>query len=161
MIGRSGYINRVLFIIRAAHTINHEKSCMKIKGRYLIICLFVAIFFSCKKSPKGKWPDIIQLSGKEFNFNPTGDSVMVSAKGKWWAVSGIRLDTHTIYLNPASPNDPCNFAYADSLIQISGKTCNTLFIKMNENKSNASRTLYISLWAGDYSDGIKIIQNKK
>jgi hypothetical protein len=134
---------------------------MNRKWRYLIISLFVTIFFSCKKSPKGEWSDIIQLSGKEFNFNPTGDSVMVSAKGKWWAVSGIKLDTYTFNLNPASTNDPCNFTYADSFIQISSKNCNTLFVKMNENKSNAARTLYINLWAGDYSDGIKIIQNKK
>lgn len=134
---------------------------MKIKLSYFLIAIIVTIFFSCKKPLIGQWSDIIQLSGKEFNFNSAGDSVMVTAKGKWWAISGITLDTNRINFNLTSSNDPCNFKYADNDIQILSKSCDTLFIKMNENKSNVSRTLHIGLWAGDYGDGIKIIQNKK
>jgi hypothetical protein len=133
---------------------------MKTKA-ILLTSVVALIFFACsKRQPMGKWSDIIQLSGKEFTFKSTGDSVSVTAKGKWWGVSYVGLDTNTINVN-SSTTDPCNFTYSDSNIKIISKSCDTLFIKMNANNSDSARTLRIGLWAGDYHDGIKIVQAKR
>lgn len=132
---------------------------MKTKA-ILLTSVVALIFFACsKRQPMGEWSDIIQLSGKEFTFKSTGDSALVTAKGKWWGVNYVGLDTNTINVY-SSITDPCNFTYIDSNIKIKSKSCDTLFIKMNANNSDSARTLRIGLWAGDYHDGIKIVQAK-
>lgn len=126
----------------------------------LISALLVTVSLGCKKPLIGQWSDIIQLSGKEFNFNPNGDSVLITAKGKWWGINSVTLDTSIINVY-SSTTDACNFIYIDNNIKIVSKSCDTLVIKMNANNINTDRTLNIGLWAGDYNDEIKIIQRKK
>lgn len=132
------------------------------KRKLLLITVVVALItiYSCQKPMIGKWSDNIQLSGKEFNFNSFGDSATITAKGKWWGIDCISLDTNKILLDP-SITDICNFSYSDSIVVIESEDCNTLKIKMKENNTNAERVLSIGLSAGDYFDGIKIIQKKK
>jgi hypothetical protein len=130
---------------------------VKIKAVLYTSILAAIAFIACTK--KGKWSDIIQLSQKEFNFKSTGDSTLITAKGKWWGIAGVSLDTNMINVY-SSTTDACNFAYIDSNIKIVSKSCNTLFIKMNANSNLANRILKIGLWAGDYYDGIKIVQAK-
>jgi hypothetical protein len=133
---------------------------MKIKA-FLLASVVALIFFACsKRAPAGDWSDVIKLSGKEFDFKSARDSVLVTAKGKWWAVSYVGLDTNTINVY-SSTTDPCNFSYSDSILKIIGKSCDTLFIEMNANHSGAERTLRIGLWAGDYHDGLEIVQGKQ
>ena len=119
----------------------------------------LAVFALIACSKKGKWPDIIHLSQKEFNFKSAGDSTLITAKGKWWGISGVRLDTNMINVY-SSTTDACNFTYIDPDIKIVSKSCDTLFIKMNTNQTLSNRTLIVGLWAGDYHDGIKIVQAK-
>jgi hypothetical protein len=133
---------------------------MKTKALLLTTIIVTIAFFACtKKRPIGKWSDIIQLSGNEFNFKSTGDSVLIFAKGKWWGINGVLLDTNKIDVYTPG-TDACNFTYIDSTIKIISKSCDTLFIKMGANNTNSDRTLIIGLLAGDYYGGIKITQPK-
>ena len=127
----------------------------------ILTSIFVTVaFFACtKKQPVGGWSDIIKLSGKEFNFKSSGDSALITAKGKWWAINYVGLDTNNIDIY-SSTTDACNFTYIDSNLKIVSKSCDTLFVKMNANNTNSDRTLHIGFWAGDYHDGIKIVQTK-
>ena len=134
---------------------------MKTKLLFLLTVILVITFFGCKKNPIiGQWSDIIQLSGKEFSFNSSGDSVLITANGKWWGVNCVSLDTNRINIY-SSMTDACNFIYVDNDIRIESKNCNALFIKMNANNTYSDRILSIGLSAGDYFDGIKIVQKKK
>jgi hypothetical protein len=133
---------------------------MKTKAVLFATIIMTIVSFACTKNrPVGQWSDIIQLSGKEFNFKPTGDSVLISAKGKWWGINGVFLDTNKIDVYSRG-TDPCNFTYIDSNVKIVSKSCDTLFIKMNANNTNSDRILIIGLLAGDYYGGIKITQTK-
>ncbi|MBS1761127.1 MAG: hypothetical protein JST23_13500 [Bacteroidetes bacterium] len=133
---------------------------MKIKQFYTIAIISSLILFACnKKEPIGKWNDIIKLSGKDFTFKSGGDSVLITAQGKWWGIDCIALDS--VRLNIFNPTgDVCNFIYTDNNLAITSRDCNTLFIKMNPNLKGSERVLNISLMAGDYRDGIKITQAK-
>lgn len=133
---------------------------MKTKLLVITLVFIMTIIYSCKKPIIGKWSDNIQLSGREFNFNSVEDSAIITAKGKWWGINYISLDTNKIFLD-TSITDICNFSYLDSNVEIESKNCNTLKIKMRENKTSSDRILRIGLWAGDYFDGIKITQKKK
>lgn len=134
---------------------------MRTRSVVIVSVLLTIVLFACKKeAPIGKWNDIIQLSGKEFNFKPAGDSVLIVAKGKWWGIESVRLDTNQININ-SSITDACSFIYIDSNIKMISKSCDTLFVKMNTNHTSTDRTLLIGLWAGDYHNQIKIVQSKK
>lgn len=136
------------------------------KPTTLLLPLFAAMtLFSCtKKDPSqpqlvGNWDDVIQLSQKDFTFKATGDSALITAKGKWMGLSCVSLDTNRIIVYGTSTN-PCNLTYTDSNLTISTKNCDTLFIKLNKNNADSARVLQIGVWAGDYHDGIKITQAK-
>ena len=122
---------------------------------FLVLLLTITC---CKKPLIGKWSDVIQLSHKALTFNSKGDSALVTAKGKWWAISGVTLDTSRINLG-LTTNDPCNFSYVDSNIQLKSSHCDTLLIKLSPNTTSSPRTLAVAFWAGDYGDQLKIIQN--
>jgi len=133
--------------------------------KQIAVCLFLVIFINffitCKRiAPTGKWEDRIQLSGKDFTFNTTGDSVLITAKGSWWGINCVYLDSTAIQINTPS-NDYCNFTYADSNMKIVSSNCKSLIVKMNANNTNKDRTLCMTLWAGDYYDGVRILQKKK
>ena len=121
----------------------------------LITILVLVAFSSCVKQT-GQWSDNIHLSGKKFTFNANGDSVLITTKGKWWWLKFAQLDS--TYTPMPSDAVLCDFAYSDSSFQVVRKGCDTLIVKMNENKASASRVLIVGLEAGDYFDGVQITQ---
>lgn len=130
---------------------------MKLNFLLIVTITYLFLLLSCTKQRIGQWDDIIQLSGKVFTLNSNEDSLLVTAKGKWWQISYVALDTNQININTSNA-DVCNFVYNDNNIKIISKDCNSLLIKMNQNITNLNRVLKKGLWAGDYSDGIKIVQ---
>jgi len=127
--------------------------------RLIYYCFILLAIYSCKRTPIGLWDDNIHLSQKNFNFSGKGDSALVTAGGKWW---GLNASLDTVMFFPKAPMaDACNFSYADSNLALISRTCDTLFIKMNENRSGRSRTLTISMSAGDYFDGVRVVQAPK
>lgn len=126
---------------------------------FIYYCLLGIIIPSCKRTPIGLWDDNIHLSQKNFSFSGKGDSALVTAGGKWWGINAS-LDT-TLFFPKAPLADACNFNYADSNLTLISRSCDTLFIKMNENKSGRSRTLSIGMSAGDYFDGVTVVQAAK
>jgi len=99
------------------------------------------------------------LSGHEYSFNANGDSTFVTSKGtSWWFADVMLVSTH--YFLPQA-NSNCKLIYIDSNFQIERRSCDSLFVKMNINKTNSSRVLWIQLQAGDYFNSIMFTQNKK
>lgn len=122
----------------------------------LIVLLFIILISSCNK-PIGKWSDNIHLSGKNFTFNSGRDSVLITTKGKWWWINFAKLDSTITYI--PSNTTLCDFEFSDTNYQIIRKSCDTLIVKMNENKTNVSRVLIIGFQAGDYFDAVQISQH--
>lgn len=126
---------------------------------FISIYLIAIVFSTCTKAPIGKWSDNIQLTQKEFHFNPNGDSATIIANKFWWSIDCISLDTSRIFLD--SVKDKCNFVYTDSNLQLKSTNCNSIFVKLNANNKSTQRKLCISFMAGDYFDGVMIYQDKK
>jgi hypothetical protein len=99
------------------------------------------------------------LSGHDYTFNANGDSVFVTSKGTGWGFSDVMLDSAHYFLPIADSN--CKLVYIDSNFQIERRNCNTIFVKMNMNKTNSVRTLWVSLEAGDYFSSILFTQKKQ
>jgi hypothetical protein len=132
---------------------------LTMKAIFAFVVIIIATT-ACQKPLVGKWADNIHLSGKDFMLAAYGDSVLITAKEKWWAINSITLDGNNINFNPTH-KDVCNFNYFDTNLNIKSIDCDTLFVKMNLNKSNAERILQIGFSAGDYFDAVKITQKKK
>lgn len=117
------------------------------------------ILFSCAK---GRVTDTIQLSGNAFSLSSNTDSVMVTTKGLHWLIATVSLNTNVVFTSndTAFNSANCNFIYTDSNFQITRRNCDTLLVKMNENKTNFQRILTIQLEAGDYFGNIDILQSK-
>lgn len=125
------------------------------KNIFLSIFVLGLTFISCRRH----FTDTIMLSGHQYNLKANGDSVFVTSKGIWWWFADVILDS-THYYMPQT-NNKCKLLYSDSNFQIERRSCDTLFVKMNINKTNSSRKLWIQLESGDYFDSILFTQNKK
>ena len=121
---------------------------------------FLTAATSCKK---GGLEDNIQLSQKNISLNKSMNSFSVTTKGKNWWIADVMMDSSHLYLKQIAIDSTlnyCNAQYADSNIQIVRSHCDTLQVKVNENKTNVLRRFYIQLEDGDYFDGITITQDK-
>ena len=123
----------------------------------ILLAFFICAltFISCRR----QWTDTILLSGHEYNFHANGDSTIVTSKGTSWWLADVMLDS-THYFFPQANSD-CKLLYIDSNFQIERRSCDSLFVKMNINKKNSSRVLWIQLEAGDYFNSITFTQDKK
>ncbi len=127
----------------------------------IFICLIAIVFLSCTKTEDhlvGIWPDNILLSQKKIVFSSQGDSALVTARGSWWGINCISLDT--IRITPQFSNSTnSDIKYLDSNLQLESRNDDTLYIKMFRNRTGLKRTLGIIVWNGDYHDAISVVQN--
>ena len=134
---------------------------MHIKSSFLLIVIVTATLLSCAK--KNEIIDGIQLNKKSFSINKNTQIIVVTTKGiNWWIGSAMK-DSSYLNLQPQVSGTSfadCNGMFADSTVEIKRSHCVTLQIKINENKTNASRKFAIQLEDGDYFDQVTIIQNK-
>jgi hypothetical protein len=137
---------------------------LNIRALNKIIILFAGIFFmiSCsdKEDPIGKWDDIIKLSTKNVNLKVETDSIIITTEGDWWWIDGISFEDSTyIYYHREDINLESDFySIKEDCFLVERRDKNTLFVKLNENKTGNVRIMKISLEAGDYFDYVYIKQ---
>jgi len=132
------------------------------RKRLLYLFLFLT-FISCSKDnsnprPIGQWDDIIKLSQKEATIPSTGGSIEITTQGDWWWPVDARLDNNPNYDFSAINLLSGNYTFKEDCVQIERKDFKTIIITMDENNTNALRTLLIGLEAGDYFDHIIVKQ---
>lgn len=115
---------------------------------------------SCESGePVGKWDDNIKLSTKDVNFSAESNSVIITTEGTWWWINGIGLDDGWNYDISGIDTTQDNFLIEESEFTVERNNANEIHVSMTENQSANERTLTIGLQAGNYFDGIKIIQS--
>jgi len=135
---------------------------MKEKLIFGIISILFLSLLSCESDKSdGKWDDNIKLSEKEINFAAESNSVIITTEGTWWWINGIDLNDDRSYDISGIDTTQENFLIEESEFTIERINAKEIHISMSENQSDTKRTLTIGLQAGDYFDGIKIIQSGK
>ena len=124
-----------------------------------ISILFLSLLSCESNNPDGKWEDNIKLSTKEVSFSAQSDSVIITTEGTSWWINGIGLNDDWSYDISGIDTIQDNFLIEEPEFTIERKNAKEIHISMTENQSAIERTLTIGLQAGNYFDGIKIIQS--
>ena len=124
----------------------------------IISILFLSLLSCESNNPDGKWEDNIKLSTKKVSFSAQSDSVIITTEGTSWWINGIGLNDDWSYDISGIDTIQDNFLIEEPEFTIERKNAKEIHISMTENQSVIERTLTIGLQAGNYSDGIKIIQ---
>ncbi len=134
---------------------------MKYKSSILWILIGSTTLLSCAKNNGAT--DSIHIAKKIFSINKNMQTVLVNTIGtKWWIGSVMKNATY-LNLQPQITGiilTDCKEKLADSTIEIQRSNCDTMLIKLNENKTNAFRKFNVILEDGDYFDYITITQGK-
>ena len=128
-----------------------------------IVLLFIFglfLFTSCDKKGKqdGIWDDNIELSVKDVEFGVEADSVLISTKGDWWWVCEITFNDSINAIDSTINLEADSYSIIGNNYVIERRDKNSLFVKLDENKTGKERVLLIGLEAGDYFDHVKIMQ---
>ncbi|MGA9590851.1 MAG: hypothetical protein WBV11_13560 [Salegentibacter sp.] len=125
-------------------------------------CLLMVItMFSCSSKSGGeigKWDDNIKLSQKEAQFSADNDSIVITTEGGWWWIANIALNGNSDYDLHDIDTSQENFVIDEPEFRIERKNSTEIHIVMEKNQTGSERNLIIGLEAGDYFDGIKIVQ---
>lgn len=124
--------------------------------------LFVVISvlaFSCEtEDPIGKWDDNIHLSSKSLDFNPMGDSIIVTTgKAGWW-LTNIMVNGESYYLPQDVDIQAESYDLETGEILVQKRDNYTIFIRVQGNKENYERIVSVGLQNGNYFDRIVIRQ---
>ena len=128
----------------------------------LMIFIFgVILLASCQEDePIGMWDDIIKLSTKSAAFTAQTDSITITTEGNWWWIENITFkdSIYTYYGREDINLESNSYAIIEEDFVVERRDENTLFVKMNENKTSEEQTMRITLEAGDYFDYVTITQ---
>ena len=128
-------------------------------NKNIILLLITLLNLSCSESKDGDWDDNIKLSQKEFRFDSLENSATITTEGdSWWIYSIFFKDGETFDLSNIDTISE-NFTITESeftLERIKGKE---IVIKLFKNTTGSERTFTVGLQAGNYFDGITIIQS--
>lgn len=124
----------------------------------IIITLFLSTSCSNSETPVGEWEDNIKLSRKVVELSPDANAVVITTEGKWWWIDHIALNGEL-----HSTQDEVDTSQPDFIIQkeefkIERRNSTEIHIEMTQNQASSKRVLFIGLQAGNYFDGIKIVQ---
>lgn len=125
--------------------------------KFVFYVISMILLISCTD---GKWKDNIGLSTSNVEMTKGIDSITISTEGDWWWIYQITFnDSIFTYLN----RDDINLESESYLIEelnftVERRDKNTLYVRLDENKTDNDRIMVISLQAGDYFDYIHIKQ---
>jgi hypothetical protein len=135
---------------------------MKEKLIFGIISIFILSLASCNSNePDGKWDDNIKLSEKEVTISAESKALIITTKGTWWWINGIALDDDWGYDISGIDTTKDDFFIEENEFTIERKNATEIHISLTANQTNVDRILTVGLQAGNYFDGIKIIQTGK
>ena len=88
------------------------------------------------------------------------DSVIVTTEGDWWWIDGILFEdsTYSYYHREDINLESDSYSIKEDCFIVERRDKNTLFVKLNENKTGNGRIMNISLEAGNYFDYVNIKQ---
>jgi len=125
-----------------------------------IILILIAIFnMSCSDSKDGDWNDNIKLSQKELRFDSLENSAIITTEGDSWWISGIFFKDGQTFDLSNFDTTANNFTITESTFTLERKNGKEISIKLYENTTGSERILTVGLQAGNYFDGITIIQS--
>jgi hypothetical protein len=127
----------------------------------LIISIIAFISCSVKETPNGLGGDDIQLSVKAVEFSSAGDSVTIKARGSWWVVSDISVDSIKYYDFPGVNRQAVSYTLKQDCFEVQHHDNHTLIIKVQSNPKSAKRIITVGLSDGDSGDRITITQKAK
>ena len=123
------------------------------------ITILLLSLVSCNSNePDGKWDNNIKLSEKEVTISAEANSLVITTVRTWWWMNEIGLDDDWSYDISGIDTTQVDFLIEENAFTIERKNANEIHISLIENQSDVERTLTIGLQAGNYFDGIKIIQ---
>ncbi|RLD46387.1 MAG: hypothetical protein DRI86_03280 [Bacteroidetes bacterium] len=130
------------------------------KNIVLLFIFGISFLTSCDKKggQDGIWDDIIELSIKDVEFGVKADSVLISTKGDWWWVCEITFNDSINAIDSTINLEANSYSIIGDNYVIERRNKNSLFVKLDENKTGKERVLLIGLEAGDYFDHVKITQ---
>jgi hypothetical protein len=138
------------------------KQKMKEKLILGVISILILILTSCNfNEPDGKWDDNIKLSEKEVTISAEPNALTIITKGTWWWINAISLNDDWNYDISEIDTSKNDFFIDEVDFIIERKNSTEIHISLTENKTKVNRILTIALQAGNYFDGIKIIQTGK
>ena len=135
---------------------------MKITGnlnlRALAVLLLTAILTACTNEPEGKSKDTIKLSEKEVQLPASESSYLVTTEGTWWWVNEIYFDEIRVDLGELDTTKS-EFLIENPEFSIERVDATEIHIELKANETDMERELLIFLQAGNYADGIRILQS--
>ena len=138
------------------------KQKMKEKLILGVISILILVLTSCNSNePDGKWDDNVKLSEKEVTISAEPNALTITTKGTWWWINAISLNDDWNYDISEIDTSKNDFFIDDIDFIIERKNSTEIHISLTENKTKVDRILTIALQAGNYFDGIKIIQTGK
>jgi hypothetical protein len=114
---------------------------------------------SCSDSKDGDWNDNIKLSQKELRFDSLENSAIITTEGDSWWISGIFFKDGQTFDLSNFDTTANNFTITESTFTLERKNGKEISIKLYENTTGFERILTVGLQAGNYFDGITIIQS--
>jgi hypothetical protein len=124
----------------------------------MIFFVIVLSFISCTDERDGDWEDNIKLSQKEFQFDSSESSANIKTEGdSWWISEVFFKDGETTDLSNLDTTSG-SFTITESEFILERSNGRELSVKLFENTTGFERTFVIGLQAGNYFDGITIIQ---
>lgn len=130
--------------------------------KIFVIVLSVFLIISCadKKDPIGIWDDNIKLSKKSVDFSAETDSVTITTEGDWWWVNGIAFEDSIYHYSGREDIDieADSYSIKEDCFGVERRNKNTLFVKIDKNRTGYERMMNISLQAGNYFDDVYINQ---
>ena len=135
------------------------KTLKKLKGIGLLIILISSLSSCESERPIGLWDDNIKLSEKEAHFSSDKNSIVINTEGEWWWIHEISLNGNSSFDISGIDTTSNNFIIEETEFRIERKNTTEIHIEMTKNETNSERILIIGLEAGNYFDGIRIVQS--
>ena len=115
---------------------------------------------SCSDSerPVGQWEDNIKLSQKEAEFTAENNSIVITTEGEWWWIDHIAINGEVQSTLDGVDTTESDFIIDEEEFRIERRNSTEIHIEMTQNRTGSERILVIGLQAGNYFDGIRIVQ---
>lgn len=125
----------------------------------IVLFLTLLIICSCTDEKEGDWDDNIKLSQKEFKFDAAENIALIMTQGDFWCISELFFRDGQSFDISDIDTKAKNFIITESDFTLERKNGKEIVITLLENNTNDERIFTVGLQAGNYFDGITIIQS--
>lgn len=134
------------------------RSFRKLNTIGIILTLMLSTSCSDSERPVGQWEDNIKLSQKEAEFTAEDNSIVITTEGEWWWIDHIAINGEVQSTLDGVDTTESDFIIDEEEFRIERRNSTEIHIEMTQNQTGSERILVIGLQAGNYFDGIRIVQ---